>query len=154
MFWCILLQFFFNFYFIPRYEVKFVSFSVISFSIHELNKQMENRRQRVTKNLFVKMVYMAVQLKLHLIIRRTFRKCKYLMQFWIEEKRKRKISSRFALFVLGRTRERRGVDATPIKFFPSCEKSMLKLSEAYVYSSWLQIEWPLYVSLYLRGLVG
>ena len=75
---------------------------------------MENRKQRVTKNLFVKMVYIAVQLKLHLIIRITLRKCKYLISL-IKEKRKGKISSRFALSVLGRTRERRGVDATPIK---------------------------------------
>ena len=94
---------------------------------------MENRRQRVTKNLFVKIMYIAVQLKLHPIIRITPRKCKYLISL-IEEKRKGKISSPFAFFVLGRTRERRGVDATP-KFFPSCEKSMLKLLEAYVYSS-------------------
>ena len=105
----------------------------LTFSIHELNKQMENPRQRVTKNLFVKMVYIALQLKLHLIIRITRRKCKYLISL-IEEKRKWKISSPFAFFVLGRTRKRRGVDATP-KFFPSCEMSMLKLSEAYVYSS-------------------
>ena len=76
-------------------------------------------------------MYIASQLKPHVIIRRTLRKCKHLVKF-NKGKEKREKSSHFALSVLGLTRERRGVDATPIKFFPSCEKSMLKLLEAYV----------------------